>query len=123
MALSAATREAAWLEKLTSDLAIRTVHPINIHCDNKASMRMAISPKVNHRTKHINAHYHFRREKVEKGDIELYYVSTIEQLADILTKLLGRGLFEKFRALLNICDLSEVALPPSGRNPSITSIE
>ena len=96
MGLSVAVREAAWLEKLIDDLGIRTVHSIHIHCDNKASMKMAINPEVNHRTKHINAHNHFSIEKVEKDDIELYYVSTLEQLVDILTKPLGRGLFEKF---------------------------
>ena len=117
MDLSVAMREAAWLKKLTNDLGIRVVCPISIHCDNEASMRMAINPEVNHRTKHINAPYHFSREKVEKGDIKLYYVSTLEQLADILTKSLGRGLFEKFRTMLNICDLSEATILPQGGNP------
>ena len=123
MGLSAAAREAAWLEKLTSDLGIRNIRPIHVHCDNETSMKLAINPEVNHRTKHINAHYHFSREKVEKGDIELCYVSTLEQLADILTKPLGRGLFEKFRTMLNICDLSEIATLPYGRNPSATITE
>ena len=77
MGLSAPAREAAWLEKLTDDLGIRIVCPIHVYCDNEATMRMAINPEVNHRTKHINAHYHFSREKVEKGDIELHYLSTL----------------------------------------------
>jgi hypothetical protein len=109
MGLSAASREAAWLEKLTSDLAINPIRPIAIHCDNEASMRMAINPEINHRNKNINAHYHYNREKVENGDIELLYVPTLEQIADILTKPLGKGLFEKFRTLLNICDLADVS--------------
>jgi hypothetical protein len=85
MGLSTAAREATWLEKLTDDLGIRPVHPLAIHCDNKASIGMAINLEVNHRNKHINAHYYFSRKKVEKGDIELYYVPTLEQIADILT--------------------------------------
>jgi hypothetical protein len=69
MGLSAASREAAWLEKLISDLAINPVRSIAIHYDNEASMRMAINPKINHRNKHINAHYYYSHEKVENGDI------------------------------------------------------
>ena len=86
MGLSTAARKATWLEKLTNDLGIRLVRPIAIHCDNKASMKMAINLEVNHRNKHINAHYYFSRKKilmlittlVEKDDIELYYVPILE---------------------------------------------
>ena len=41
------------------------------------------------RTKHIEVHYHFVREKVLVGDIDLVYVSIEEQVADIFTKALG----------------------------------
>jgi transposase InsO family protein len=109
MGLSAAAQEAAWLEKLARDLGLVSIRPIAIHCDNEASMRMAINPEINHRNKHINAHYHYSRERVGNGDIELFHVPSVEQVADILTKPLGKGLFEKFRTLLNICNLSAVS--------------
>jgi hypothetical protein len=107
MGLSVAARESAWLEKLTHDLGLESVRPIAIHCDNEVNMRMAINPEINHRNKHINAHYHYSKERMGNGDIELFYVPYVEQVADILTKPLGRGLFEKFQTLLNICDLTE----------------
>jgi hypothetical protein len=63
MGLSAAAREAAWLEKLAQDLGLVSICLIAIHCDNEASMQMAINPEINHRNKHINAHYHYSRER------------------------------------------------------------
>ena len=52
--------------------------------------------------KHITTHYHFIREKVESGEIQVLLVPTIEQTADLLTKPLGKLLFEKFRDALQI---------------------
>jgi hypothetical protein len=66
MGFSTAAREAAWLEKLATNVGLTSINPIAIYCDNEASMKMAISPKINHRNKHINAHYHYSREKVGK---------------------------------------------------------
>ena len=50
---------------------------------------MANNPIFYARTKHIEVHYHYVREKVLVGDIDLVYVSTQEQVADIFTKSLG----------------------------------
>jgi hypothetical protein len=113
MGLLAAAREAAWLEKLTLDLGLDAVKPIAIHCDNESSMRIVVNLEINHRNKHINAHYHYSRERVESGKTELLYVPSLEQIADILTKPLGCRLFENFRALLSLHDLSESQLQES----------
>jgi hypothetical protein len=83
MGLFAAAREAAWLEKLAQDLGLVSVRSIAIHCDNEASMRMAINLEINHMNKHINAYYHYKRERVGNGDIELLHVPLVEQIADI----------------------------------------
>ena len=50
---------------------------------------MANNPVFHARTKHIEVHYHYVREKVLAGDIDLVYVSTQEQVANIFTKSLG----------------------------------
>ena len=54
---------------------------------------MARNPVFRARTKHIEVHYHFVREKVLVGEIDLAHVSTHEQIVDIFTKALGA---EKF---------------------------
>ena len=52
--------------------------------------------------KHIEIRYHFIRDYVQRGAVELQYISTDEQVADILTKSLGRGKFVFFRDKLGV---------------------
>ena len=59
-----------------------------IHCDNLSSIQLARNPVFHARIKHIEVHYHYVRERVLAGDIDLVYVSTEEQMADIFTKAL-----------------------------------
>jgi hypothetical protein len=61
---------------------------------------MARLPTMRPRTKHLNAKYHHFREAVMQGLIEIFYVNTKEQLADILTKPLMITLFEFLRKML-----------------------
>jgi uncharacterized beta-barrel protein YwiB (DUF1934 family) len=55
-------------------------------CDNDSAIRMADNPVEHIRTKHIDIRYHFLRDHQQRGDMEIAYVSTKEQLADIFTK-------------------------------------
>jgi hypothetical protein len=52
--------------------------------------------------KHIEIHYHFICDYVQRGAVELQYISTEEQDADILTKALGRGKFVFFKDKLGV---------------------
>ena len=81
--------EVAWLEMLLADLGIHVQVPVVIYCDNLSSIQLARNPVFHARTKHIEVHYHFIRERVLDGDIDLTYVRTDEQVADIFTKALG----------------------------------
>jgi hypothetical protein len=54
-------------------------------CDNESAIRMVDNPVEHSRTKHIDIQYHFLRDHQQRGDIEIAYVSTKEQLADIFT--------------------------------------
>jgi hypothetical protein len=65
---------------------------------------MADNPIEHSRTKHIAIRYHFLRDHQQRGDIEIAYVSTKEQLADIITKPLDEKTFTKLRNELNILD-------------------
>ena len=56
------------------------------------------------RTKQIAIRYHFLRDHQQRGDIEIAYVSTKEQLVDIFTKPLDKKTFTKLRHELNILD-------------------
>jgi hypothetical protein len=73
-------------------------------CDNESAIRMADNLVEHSRTKHIAIRYHFLRDQQQRGDIEIAYVSTKEQLADIFTKPLDEKTFTKLRNELNILD-------------------
>jgi hypothetical protein len=73
-------------------------------CDNESAIRMADNPIEHSRTKNIDIWYHFLRDHQKKVDIEIAYVSTHNQLADIFTKPLDEKTFSKLRNELNILD-------------------
>jgi len=56
------------------------------------------------RSKHIEIIYHFIKDKVQKGVVKLQYISTNEQVADILTKALPKGKFEYFIGKLGVLE-------------------
>ena len=62
---------------------------VPLHDDSQACIRIAGNPCLAERTKHFDVKYHWLREKVKANKIELRYISTHEQLADIFTKPLG----------------------------------
>jgi hypothetical protein len=64
--------------------------------DNQSAMKLAKNPQFHDRTKHIEVRYHFLRRKVEEGEIELEYIPTGDQVADIMTKGLAGDKHMKF---------------------------
>nr|GFC68378.1 retrovirus-related Pol polyprotein from transposon TNT 1-94 [Tanacetum cinerariifolium] len=65
-----------------------------IYCDSKSANSISCNPVQHTRTKHIDVRYHFIKDLVEKGSIELYFVSTEYQLADLFTKSLPEARFK-----------------------------
>ena len=76
--------------------------PTLIHCDNLSSIQLAKNPVFRARTKHIEVHYHYIREHILAGDIDLQYVGTNMQVADIFTKALGRHKLQQFSMDLDL---------------------
>jgi hypothetical protein len=71
-------------------------------CDNESAIRMADNPVEHSRTKHIDIRHHFLRDHQQKGDIEVFYISTENQLADIFTKPLDEKTFCWLRSEINV---------------------
>jgi len=90
MALYSATQEAVWLRLLLNGLGCASEMPTTICQDNQGCIALAKNPVFHARTKHIDIKFHFLREKVEAGVIELEYKPTDEMIADGLTKGLGK---------------------------------
>jgi hypothetical protein len=92
-----------WMRQTLRDYGCKSSR-VPLLCDNESAIRMADNPVEHSRTKHIDIRYHFLREHQQRGDIEIAYVSTKEQLANIFTKPLDEKTFNKLRNELNILD-------------------
>jgi hypothetical protein len=68
-----------------------------IFCDNTSAIKLAKNPVHHSRTKHFDLKYHFIRDLVQKKEVELMYIKTQEQLADIFTKGVAKVQFLKLR--------------------------
>jgi hypothetical protein len=81
-----AAKEVVWLRRLLTELGLSLNGPTTLLMDNQSAMKIAKNPQFHDRTKHIEVRYHYLRRKVEDEEIELEYVPTGEQVADIMTK-------------------------------------
>nr|GEZ80624.1 retrovirus-related Pol polyprotein from transposon TNT 1-94 [Tanacetum cinerariifolium] len=70
---------------------------IPMYCDSKAAITISCNHVQHSRTKHIDVRYHFIKEKVEKGIVEIFFVGTEYQLADLFTKALP---VERFKYII-----------------------
>jgi hypothetical protein len=94
MALSLMARQATWYEIGFQQLKLDI--PIHIFCDNQSGIKLAENPVLHQRSKHIDVHYHFTREKLLSNSFTLSYIQSDENVADIMTKGLSRELHQKF---------------------------
>nr|GEZ21433.1 retrovirus-related Pol polyprotein from transposon TNT 1-94 [Tanacetum cinerariifolium] len=93
IALSGCCAQILWIRSQLSDYGI-AFNKIPMYCDNKSAIALCCNNVQHSRSKHIDIRYHFIKEKVENGVIELYFVNTEYQLADLFTKALGRDIIE-----------------------------
>ena len=96
IALNLAAQDAIWLLKLLMELKVPP-QPITLMEDNQGTIALTKNP-VTHsltRMKHIDIRFHFVHEALEKDVIKIKYCPIEEMVADLLTKPLPKGLFEK----------------------------
>ena len=101
MALSDCSRQAVWVQNIFSELGLQ-VKPTPICADNEGGIFIASNPVQERRTKHIDVRYHYVRDLVESRRIEIFWVPTDENPADMFTKNLGHVKFMKFRKMLGL---------------------
>ena len=103
VALSMATQEAVWLRRLLSDVGLQVDTATTIYEDNQGAIDLSKNPKHHNRTKHIDVSFHFTRERMAAKEIDVSYIPTEHNLADVMTKGLGKVPYEKFREWLGVC--------------------
>lgn len=112
MALSLTARNAIWLRNALSELLTSTtkgvpsptgtLFEVSLLCDNQGSIALAHNPAQHKRSKHIDVHYHYTREKLEECFFSLSYVATGDNIADIFTKSLDRVKHQHFCTLMRL---------------------
>ncbi|GKC68418.1 retrovirus-related pol polyprotein from transposon TNT 1-94 [Tanacetum coccineum] len=105
VSLSACCAQVLWMRTQLTDYGFH-FNKIPIYCDSKSAIAISCNPVQHSRTKHIAVRYHFIKEHVEKGTIELYFVKTDYQLADIFTKALPVDRFKYLVRRLGMHNLS-----------------
>ncbi|GJR06080.1 retrovirus-related pol polyprotein from transposon TNT 1-94 [Tanacetum coccineum] len=104
IALSGCCAQVLWMRSQLTDYGFG-FNKIPMYCDNKSAIALCCNNVQHSRSKHIDIRFHFIKEHVENGVIELYFVNTEYQLADIFTKALGRERIEFLINKLVICVL------------------
>ncbi|CAA0831030.1 cysteine-rich RLK (RECEPTOR-like protein kinase) 8 [Striga hermonthica] len=86
-----------WLHRLLGELTGEKASPPALMVDNQPAIALAKNPVLHDRSKHIDTRFHFIRYCIDEGQIVLGFVESGRQLADILTKPLGRLRFTELR--------------------------
>ncbi|XP_077237360.1 secreted RxLR effector protein 161-like [Tasmannia lanceolata] len=107
IAAGACCAQILWMKNTLMDYNL-AFNNVPIHCDNTSAINLTKNPIQHSRTKHIEVRHHFLRDHSQKGDIEIKYIHTNEQLADIFTKPLNEDRFCDLKSGLNIWSLNQV---------------
>ena len=83
-----ACKQAIWLRRLCYDIDV-DVGKFTICCNSQSAIFLAKNPTFHARTKHIDVQFHFVRDMVEDGKVNLEKVDTAKNIADALMKPVG----------------------------------
>jgi hypothetical protein len=101
-ALADGTAEILWIRSLLAELRISTSSMTTLWCDNLGATFLSANPVFHARTKHVEVDYHFVCDRVAKREIQVRFISSKDQLADVLTKPLPPVSFAYFRSKLRV---------------------
>lgn len=105
MGQTQAIKEAIWLKNFLAQVhseQYKTPVATIIFCDNQGAMALARNPQFHGRSKHMGIQLNWQREQVEKGEVDLRYTPSEQQIADGMTKALPKDRFLTFRSALGV---------------------
>jgi hypothetical protein len=106
MAATQACKEAIWIQRLMEELG-HSQQQIVVYCDSQSALHIARNPVFHSRTKHIDVQYHFVREVVEKGSVDMQKIHTKDNLADVMTKSINADKFTWCRSSYGMIESSQ----------------
>ena len=105
IALTEAVKEAIWLKGIIKEFEIDQ-DMIVVYCDSQSAIHLVKHQMFHERTKHIDVKYYFIRDILEKGEIKVAKISTLDNPADALTKALPSEKFEYCCKMMNKCSIA-----------------
>jgi hypothetical protein len=100
LAVSAAVQEIKWIKQLLQEITMKLDTSTTLLCDNQSAIQISNNDTHHNRTKHIDIRHHFIRDALKKKELNMVWIPTEEQVADILTKPLAVIQFTRLRDLL-----------------------
>lgn len=97
------------MRRILEVLGSKTEGSSTIYCDNNSTIKLSKNPVLHDRSKLIDVRFHFVRDLIKEGTLELVHYSSQEQLADILTKALKVDQFEFLRDHMGMVNCMEVS--------------
>lgn len=88
ISLSKGTQQAKWVQQFLAEIDHPIPLPVSPHTDNRSALAIAENPKFHSQVKHINTHFHYLQDEVEKN-LSVAFIPSEENPADILMKPLG----------------------------------
>ncbi|KAI5317617.1 hypothetical protein L3X38_037324 [Prunus dulcis] len=102
VSVAEATSQAIWLRFVLEDFGEEQTTATTVFFDNTSAIAMSKNPVFHQRSKHIRRKFHFIRDAIQNGEIDLVYCKGEEQIADIFTKALPKDRFSYLRSLLGV---------------------
>ena len=103
VAASEGAKELVWLTRLLSEIGKRDETP-TLFVDNASAIKLVKNPEFHKRSKHIAVRYYFVRELYQKGDIDLDFVRSEDQLKDMFSKALNSVKFKTMCYKIGLCE-------------------
>ena len=105
-----AAKEAVWLHKFLGDLEVvpDMDKPLTLYCDNSGAVGNSKEPRSHKRGKHIERKYHLIREIVQRDDVTVTKIASVENLADPFTKTMSAKVFDGHLDGLGLRDMSHL---------------
>ena len=105
IAAATAASQGVWLSRLLAEVHGKEPEKTKLCVDNKSAIALCKNPVFHDRSKHIDTRFHYIRECVEEGKIDVVHVGTNDQMGDIFTKALARAKFVEMRQRLGIIEV------------------
>lgn len=102
MVIANVTAEVIWIQSLLKKLKVFQEKPPILWCNNLGATYLTVNPIFHARTKHIEVDFHFVREQVARKAMDVRFISSKDQLADLFTKALSRSPFDSICHNLNL---------------------